>query len=51
MMRVRLDLETVATVTKQSLQEQVVLKDVFFNGLAGHHNDVKESLGKGLRPN
>jgi hypothetical protein len=45
-MRVQLDLETLSTVATRSHEEQTVFRDTFLQGLAGHQEDLKESLGK-----
>jgi hypothetical protein len=49
MMRVRLDLESLSTVTTQSLQEQTSFRDIFLQGLAKHQEELKESLGKSYK--
>jgi hypothetical protein len=46
MMRVRLDLETLSTVTTPSVQDQAASWDEFLRGIALQHKHVTESVSK-----
>jgi hypothetical protein len=45
-MRVRLDLETLSSVTTQSVQDQATSWDEFLRGITLQHKDVTESVSK-----
>jgi hypothetical protein len=45
-MRVRLDLETLSTVTTRSVQDQTASWDEFLQGIAMHHKDVTDSVSQ-----
>ncbi|KAI9772906.1 MAG: hypothetical protein M1840_008788 [Geoglossum simile] len=46
MMRIRLDLETISTVTSQSAQGQNDLRYEFLGSLSQHQNDLRESVSQ-----
>lgn len=45
-MRVRLDLQSLSTITTQSVQDHATLWDNFLHGIASQHMNVTESASK-----